>query len=220
MSKKTIAIMCGHGKSMDKSWDSGCTYKYNGKTYTEAQLMLPITKAAVKYLRNQPGLTVISDADQNNNKNMIADVKWANNENAALYVSIHCDYYKSPSGVMPLYVSSKGNKLADYICKQVNTDLKLKIRGIVKRKDLYELNKTNCPAVVLETGSIKKDLSLLINKPDTYGKAIAKGICKYLGIAFKTPTTKVATVEKKVSANTTKDSNPVSVGTAVSKTSK
>ena len=41
MSKK-VALMCGHGRSVDGSWDPGCAY---GK-YTEAGLMLPITKAA------------------------------------------------------------------------------------------------------------------------------------------------------------------------------
>ena len=45
---KTIAVQCGHGVSLDGSWDSGCAYKSGGKQYTEAALMLPITKAAVK----------------------------------------------------------------------------------------------------------------------------------------------------------------------------
>ena len=39
MSKK-VALMCGHGKSVDGSWDSGCAYAGN----TEAALMLPITR--------------------------------------------------------------------------------------------------------------------------------------------------------------------------------
>ena len=64
-----IALMCGHGKSTDGSWDCGTSYGGNN----EAALMLPITKAAVKYLRAS-GVTVISDADTNNNKNMIARV--------------------------------------------------------------------------------------------------------------------------------------------------
>ena len=43
---KKIAVQCGHGTSTDGSWDSGCVY---GK-YTEAGLMLKITKVAVKYV--------------------------------------------------------------------------------------------------------------------------------------------------------------------------
>ena len=41
-------LVCGHGTSSDGSWDCGCVY---GK-YTEADLMLKITKEAVKYLHD------------------------------------------------------------------------------------------------------------------------------------------------------------------------
>lgn len=176
MSKK-VALMCGHGKSVDGSWDSGCTYG----GYTEAGLMLPITKAAVKYLRSY-GVTVISDADTNNNKNMIVDVRWANSEDTDIYVSVHCDYSKAPSGVMPLYVSSGGKKLATALNNAVKSAMGMKSRGIIRRTDLWELNGTDMVACILETGAIKADLNLLKKNPDSYGKAIAKGICDYLGV--------------------------------------
>lgn len=187
MSKK-VALMCGHGTSVDGSWDPGCSYA----GYTEAGLMLPITKAAVKYLRSY-GVTVISDADKNNNKNMIADVRWANKEKCDIYVSIHCDYSKAPSGVMPLYVSSSGKKLATALNKAVKSDMKMKSRGVIKRTDLWELNGTDMVACILETGAIKADLKTLKKKPDSYGKAIAKGICKYLGVEIPKKVSKPAT---------------------------
>lgn len=177
---KTIAVQCGHGVSLDGSWDSGCVY--NG--HTEAGLMLKITKAAVKYLRKS-GVTVISDADNGNNKNMIEDVRWANRVGCDLYVSIHCDYSGAPNGVMPLYVSGSGKKLGKCLEKSIKKDLKMKSRGVQKRTDLWELNGTDMTACILETGSIKGDLATLKGKPDTYGKAIAKGICAYLGVTFK-----------------------------------
>ena len=174
-----IALMCGHGRSTDGTWDSGTTYAGN----TEASLMLPITKAAVKYLR-MAGVDVISDADTNNDKNMIADVRWANKEQAAIYVSVHCDYYKAPSGVMPLYVSAKGKILATALNDAVKSGMGMKSRGVVKRTDLYELNQTTMPACILETGSIKADIAKLKDY-DKYGKCIAKGICDYLGIKME-----------------------------------
>ena len=180
MMSKTIAVQCGHGVSTDGSWDSGCVYK----GHTEAALMLKITKAAVKYLRKS-GVTVISDADHGNNKNMIADVRWANNVGCKLYVSIHCDYSGAPKGVMPLYVSGSGKKLGKCLEKSIKKDLKMRSRGVQKRTDLWELNGTDMTACILETGSIKGDLATLKGKPDAYGKAIAKGICAYLGVAFK-----------------------------------
>lgn len=181
-----VALMCGHGRSTDGTWDCGTSYGGNN----EAALMLPITKAAVKYLRAS-GVTVISDADTNNNKNMIADVAWANKEKVAIYVSIHCDYYKAPSGTLPLYVSAKGKVLATTINNAVVSGMGMKTRGVTKRTDLYELNRTDMPACIFETGSIKADITKL-KESDKYGKCIAKGICNYLGVAFKesaTPTT-------------------------------
>lgn len=177
---KTIAVQCGHGVSLDGSWDSGCVYK----GHTEAALMLKITKAAVKYLRKS-GVTVISDSDHGNNKNMIADVRWANNVGCKLYVSIHCDYSGAPRGVMPLYVSGSGKKIGKCLEKHIKKDMKMKSRGVQKRTDLWELNGTDMPACILETGSIKGDLATLRDKPDAYGKAIAKGLCEYLGVKFK-----------------------------------
>lgn len=174
-----VALMCGHGKSKNGSWDAGTTW--NG--YTEAGLMLPITKSAVKYLRSW-GVTVISDADTNNNKNMLVDVAWANKEKATIYVSVHCDYSKAPSGVMPLYVSAKGKKLASCLNSAIKNGMPMKSRGVVKRTDLWELNGTDMPACILETGAIKADISTLKNS-DKYGKMIAKGICSYLGVTPK-----------------------------------
>ena len=181
---KTIAVQCGHGVSLDGSWDSGCAYKSGGKQYTEAALMLPITKSAVKYLRSS-GVKVITDADHGNNKNMIEDVRWANRVGAALYVSIHCDYSGAPKGVMPLYVSGSGKKLAKALNSAIKKDVGMKSRGVQRRTDLWELNGTDMPACILETGSIKGDLATLRDHPDKYGKAIAKGVCGYLGVPFK-----------------------------------
>lgn len=180
MMSKTIAVQCGHGVSLDGSWDSGCVYK----GYSEAKLMLAITKAAVKYLRAS-GVKVQSDADHGNNKNMIADVRQANNSGVDMYLSIHCDYSGAPRGVMPLYVSGSGKKLAKCLEKSIKKDLKMRSRGVQKRTDLWELNGTDMTACILETGSIKGDLAALRDHPDKYGKAIAKGVCDYLGVPFK-----------------------------------
>ena len=187
MMSKTIAVHCGHGVSLDGSWDSGCVYK----GYSEAKLMLAITKAAVKYLRAS-GVKVQSDADHGNNKNMIADVRQANNSGVAMYLSIHCDYSGAPRGVMPLYVSGSGKKLAKCLEKTIKKDMGMKSRGVQKRTDLFELNGTDMTACILETGSIKADLATLRDHPDKYGKAIAKGICQYMGVKFSDGTKKPA----------------------------
>ena len=178
--KKTdiLALMVGHGRSLDGSWDSGCVYG----DYTEAALMLKIVKVAVKWLRKS-GVKVITDSDDANNRNMKASVAWANNKGARLYMSVHCDYKLAPAGVLPLYKSEAGKKMATAIGNAVAKDMKMKVRGCVKRNDLYELNATKMTAVVFETGSIKADLKKLKDYKK-YGKVLAKAICKYIGVAL------------------------------------
>ena len=171
-----LALMVGHGKSLDGSWDSGCIYG----NYTEAGLMLNIVKVAVKWLRKS-GVKVITDADDANNRNMKASVAWANNKNARVYISVHCDYSKAPKGVAPLYKSEAGRIMATTIGKSIAKDMKMTWRGAFKRNDLYELNATKMTAIILETGSIKADLKYLKDYKK-YGKALAKAICKYIGV--------------------------------------
>lgn len=174
---------CGHGRSTDGSWDPGCTYKKNGRTYTEAELMLSITKRMVKYLRGS-GLTIRTDADRNNNINMIKSVEAANEANVDTYVSLHCDWSKAGSGTMPLYYSAKGRALATALDKSVRGYMGIKCRGITKRTDLYELTATDAVACIYETGGIKSDLKTL-QRADDYGWALARGLCDYKGVTFK-----------------------------------
>ena len=194
-----IDLHAGHGTSLDGSYDPGCAW--NG--YTEASLCLAITRQAVAHLRAS-GITVYSDSDHNNNKNMTADVSDANKRNSRLYVSVHCDYSLAPSGVMPMYVSSEGKKIATALNTSIKAGMKMKSRGIKNGKGLYELEATEMPAVILECGAIKADINTL-KKAEAYGEAIAKGLCSYLGVKYKEATTSskaVATTVQKFADTT------------------
>lgn len=169
-----FAFMVGHGKSIDGSWDSGCVYK----NYTEANLMLPIVKEAAKYLRSR-GIKVLTDADKDNNRNMISCVEWANKKEAKLYMSVHCDYSGASAGVYPLYVSSTGKAFAKTVGKSVAKAMDMKFKGVAKRSDLYELTYTNMPACIFETGSIKYDLKYL-KQSKKYGEALGRAIYNYI----------------------------------------
>lgn len=177
MGKHKVAVFCGHGISLDGSKDVGTAY--GGKT--EVGYCLPITKACVKYLRNS-GIEVVTDVP-NNNINMVKQVQKANKEKVEIEMSIHCDWYKGYKKVSPLYVSSKGKKLAKCVNSAVKSGMNMPSTGVIKRTDLYELNQTDMPAVLLETSSILDHKHL--SQSDKYGKCIAKGICNYLGVAFK-----------------------------------
>ena len=173
-----IAVFCGHGRSTDGSFDSGCTY---GR-FSEAQLMAKVTNSCVYYL-NQCGLDVITDAPSNG-INMIKQVERSNANHVRLHVAFHCDYKAAPAGTLPLYASESGKKLARLMNKYVLQYSSLKTRGLARRTDLYELNATNAPAVIFEVGSIKNDLRTMRFEYDAIGFGAARGICAYLGVTF------------------------------------
>lgn len=174
---KTVALFAGHGTQTDGSWDSGCTYK----KYTEAALVARIANYAVHYLKKHASVKIITDAPKNE-INMIKQVAKANAAKADIFISVHCDYEKAPSGTLPLYTSKKGKKLAAELNKAVMKSVGIKTRGLGFRTDLYELNSTNMPACIFECGSIKKDLKTMDKKANEYGKGLAKGIIKYLNL--------------------------------------
>lgn len=117
---------------------------------------------------------------------MIKQVEQANKNKSKLFVSVHCDYEKAASGCQALYISSEGKKLGNRIAAAVKEELGMQTKTASKRNDLYELNATDMTACIFETGSIKEDLKVLRDKPKAYGRALAKGICDYLGVKFET----------------------------------
>lgn len=175
-------VYCGHGKSIDGAFDTGCTYKYKGRLFTEAELMAKVTASCVYYLR-EAGVTVVTDMP-GNNINMVKQVEASNRERVKIHVAFHCDYEKAPAGTLPLYTSSEGRKLAAKMNKYVLQYSSLKTRGLARRTDLYELNTTNMPAVIFEVGSIKKDLRTMRFEYDAIGFGAARGICEYMGVKF------------------------------------
>ena len=176
-----VYIETGHGRGDDGVWDPGCAW--NG--YQEAKLMIPVCKAATKYLRAK-GVYVYTDAYNRNNKNLNLTLKFIKTHSVSVLLNVHCDYYKAPSGTLPLYRYSDQKKLARCLNKGVHKYVQTKDRGLVKRTDLRTLNKTKdyCTACLFETGSIRKDNKLLRTKYDAIGKGLAKGTCDYLGIEW------------------------------------
>lgn len=173
-------IAQGHGIQTDGTPDCGCTYG----NYTEADLMGPITQAFVARVRAL-GLSCDSDADTGNDRNITFCVRDANNAEASVYVSMHCDYDKAPSGTYPIVYpdSAEGIRLAQCLDNAVRARINIGTRGILQRAD-YEVSKTNMPACIFETGSISADLAILRDQGLAYGDAAGYGIADYFGIAY------------------------------------
>ena len=173
--KDVLFLAVGHGTQLNGIWDSGTTYG----GYTEADLMLPIVQAAVKLLRKS-GIRVLTDADKKNNKNMTATVEESNKKGCKLYASVHCDYAPA-KGIMFYYGSADGKKFGDTIAKYCSKIMGIKNKGGKKDLEKYEVRGPKCPSIIFETGGIKNDLAKL-KQSKKYGRAIAKAICKYLGV--------------------------------------
>lgn len=184
MSKPAISAWAGHGRSTDGTWDPGAVYK----SWTEAGRVILVTQAFVNYMRTS-GVTVYTDAFDGNNKNMVKQVQMSNSKKVKAHIAFHMDWSGAPSGTLPIYWpgSTEGKKLAQAMNNAVLDAIDIKTRGLSARRDLYELKNTDMAAVIFELGGIKADLDLVdtVKECDAYGKALAQGCCKYLGVEFK-----------------------------------
>lgn len=109
-----------------------------------------------------------------------------------IFVSVHLNGFVSPavSGTETLYNSSaqsSGAALADLIQKNLINGLNRANRGIKDRPDLYVLNSTNMPAVLIEVlfMSNPEDLNVICGESarQVSAESIARAINEYFGFA-------------------------------------
>lgn len=105
----------------------------------------------------------------------------ANKKNYDIVVQIHFNAYKTVSNAMgteTLY--DKGSVKGKVYAERVNDKLNdiFKDRGVKERNDLYWLNNTKAPAILVETCFVdsKADTDIYNKDKDKVAKAIAEGI--------------------------------------------
>ena len=132
----------------------------------------------------------------NNSLSTICDI--ANNSNADLFVSIHCNSCNTPSvqGTETFYHqnSSNGKKLAKCIQDQLLSTMNSVDRGL-KTAGYYVLKHTDMPAVLTEIDFISnpsKEDYMNQNK-DIIAHAIARGITDYISNGNTKPASKPVT---------------------------
>lgn len=110
--------------------------------------------------------------------------KEENKSAATLFISIHCNGVTDPKahGIETLYCegSSKGKKYAEIMQQELICATGLTNRGIKSRDDLHVLNRTNAPAILIETAFLSnpEEEKLLSLQPETFANAIWEGIKK------------------------------------------
>ncbi len=182
-----IVLDPGHGGSDPGAIGPGGT--------REKDVNLKIALAASAWLQKQ-GVQVVLTRVDDYDVSLQNRCDIANQAGAACFVSIHCNAATDPDaqGAETYYHddSEEGRKLAQ--CLQENvTALGLPGRGAksdfnLHQSGLYVLRNTVMPAALVEVAFISNpDEEAWLNDPanqDAAGKAIAKGVCAYLGIPF------------------------------------
>jgi N-acetylmuramoyl-L-alanine amidase len=182
---KTIVIDPGHGGG-----DYGAINPSTG--LAEKDITLDIS-LRLQELLIQEGwnaiLTHSTDRDVTSSDSSDSEELWArantgNKNNAALFISIHCDSSTKETvrGTTTFYYKDVDKTLASVIHKYLISDLGTMDRGI-KSSKFYVLKNTKMPAALLEIAFISnsEDSKLLSSSPfrQKVATAIFKGICEY-----------------------------------------
>ena len=133
-----------------------------------------VAKKVVDYLKEEGHYVVYGEI--NNSSNYLAEqVAIANKEQFDLVVQIHFNA-GGGTGTETLYTSSTGQKYANQITNRLG--VLYKQRGAKKRTDLYWLNKTKYPSVLVEVCFVdsKVDTDKYLTNVDYTARLIAEGI--------------------------------------------
>lgn len=125
--------------------------------------------------------TYWDDVSTSQNENLERIVDFHNAQTRDLDVSVHFNAYETtskPMGCEVLYVSQTGMEIADEVVDAVCEASGLINRGPKKRTDLYFLNNTDAPAVLVETCFVDSvaDVDIYHESYDLICNAIADAI--------------------------------------------
>ena len=176
---KKVFIDPGHGGN-----DSGAVGINN---LLEKDITLSVAKKVYDFLKKQ-GLEIKLSRTDDKTLSLKDRTSAANSWKADCFISIHCNAFNgNASGVETYSYTTSTNDLAANIHEEVlKTKCYTKNRG-TKTANFYVIKYTNMRACLIELAFIDniEDSKILLKKQDELAGAIAKGICKYLGVEYK-----------------------------------
>lgn len=159
--------------------------------YREAEIALDIGHLVAKYVSAAGIPTIVMQSDNlaGESPEYPCVCDRANDEEADIFVSIHCNAATPAARGVETFCYSKydrygfktkGYKLAKKIQRQLADSLDTIDRG-VKEANFIVLKHTDMPAVLVECAFISNedDLDILVNEQDEIARAIARGITDY-----------------------------------------
>ena len=116
------------------------------------------------------------------NDSLYQRVITANNSGATLFVSIHHNACPGGYGAEVLcikdnYQDGLSTKVGEAILNEL-ASIGLKNRGVKDRRDLYVINNTSMPALIVECAFVDSSSDMKNYNPERTAAAIYKGICK------------------------------------------
>ena len=152
---KIIYIDPGHGGK-----DNGCVF---ANVY-EDDINLAIASYLFELFLNSNYISYITRSDDydlaslyaknRKNEDLKKRVKYINESKADLFISIHLNYYESPSVYGPMVYYQKNNDSSKLLANLIQNGLNIftNTNKITHSGDYYLLNKTNVTGVIVECG--------------------------------------------------------------------
>ena len=148
-----------------------------------------VKESVVKYLKqlNHDVLDVTPpNSTSTSSEDLYYGVNKANNWGANLFISIHLNYYESPSVYGPMVYYQKNNDSSKLLANLIQNGLNMftDTNKITHSGDYYLLNKTNVTGVIVECGFLSniEERNKLMDSSYQYGlaKTIYDSVREYL----------------------------------------
>lgn len=164
----TVVIDAGHGgKDRGAKWGGVSEAYLNLKVAKKVEALLKAKKIPVRMTRRSDVYLTLSQR-----------AAVANRYKDAIFVSIHFNAHTNTSikGVETFYASARGKRIAANIQSRVSRQTKTRSRGIKYGMGFAVLNKTKCPAVLVECGFISNPYERRRCAQSWYQTLAARGI--------------------------------------------
>ena len=179
MKEIILAIDIGH----NVTYDTGAV-----GIRREDDLNMLVGNALISKLRER-GIKVVNctpNTAKSLNDSLYQRVITANNCGATLFVSIHHNACPGGYGAEVLciknnYQDGLSTKVGEAILNELGS-IGLKNRGVKDRRDLYVINNTSMPALIIECAFVDSSLDMANYNPEKTAAAIYKGICTALDL--------------------------------------
>lgn len=166
----TIIIDAGHGgRDRGAKWGGISEAYLNLKVAKKVEALLKAKRIPVRMTRKSDVYLTLSQR-----------AAVANIYKDAIFVSIHFNAHTNTSikGVETFYASAAGRKIAANIQRNISRNTKTRNRGIKNGMGFAVLNKTKCPAVLVECGFISNPYERRRCSQSWYQTLAARGIAE------------------------------------------